>query len=56
MMKAKQAWCLLASWLESILLCLGDQSICFTYFEDRDPSIEVRKGQRSEMDAIKHYT
>ena len=38
---AKQAWCLLASWLVSIVLCLGDQSICFTVFEDRDPSIGV---------------
>ena len=24
---AKQAWCLFASWPESIVLCLGDQSI-----------------------------
>ena len=38
---AKQAWCLFASCLVSIALCLGDQSICFTDFEDRDPSIEV---------------
>ena len=37
-MKAKQAWCLLASWLVSIVLCLGDQSICFTDFDHRDPS------------------
>ena len=38
---AKQAWCLLASWLVSIVLCLGDQSICFTDFDERDPSIGV---------------
>ena len=38
---AKQAWCLLASWLVSIVLCLGDQIICFTDFDDRDPSIGV---------------
>ena len=38
---AKQAWCLLASWLVSIELCLGNQSICFTDFDDRDPSIGV---------------
>ena len=39
---AKQAWCLLASWLVFIVLCLGDQSICFTDFVyDRDPSIGV---------------
>ena len=38
---AKQAWCLLASWLVSIVLCLGDQSIYFTDFDDRDPSIGV---------------
>ena len=38
---AKHTWCLLASWLVSILLCLGDQSICFTNFDDRDPSIGV---------------
>ena len=37
---AKQAWCLLASWLVS-MSCLGDQSICFTDFDDRDPSIGV---------------
>ena len=28
MLKAKQAWCLLASWLLSIVLCFGNQSIC----------------------------
>ena len=39
MSKAKQAWCLLASWLVSIALCLGDQSICLTDFTDMDPSI-----------------
>ena len=38
---AKQTWCLLVSWLVSIVLCLGDQSICFTDFDDRDPSIGV---------------
>ena len=38
---AKQACCLLASWLVSIVLCLGDQSICFTDFDDRVPSIGV---------------
>ena len=38
---AKQAWCLLASWLISIALCLGDQSICFTDFDDKGPSIGV---------------
>ena len=38
---AKQAWCLLASCLVSIVLCLGDQSICFTDFYDRDPSTGV---------------
>ena len=38
---AKQAWCLLTSWLVSIVLCLGDQSICFTDFDERDPSIGV---------------
>ena len=38
---AKQAWCLLASWLVSIVLCLGDQSVCFTDIDDRDPSIGV---------------
>ena len=27
---AEKAWCLLASLLVSIVLCLGDQSICFT--------------------------
>ena len=41
MLKAKQACCLLASWLVSIVLCLGVQSICFTDFDDRDPSIGV---------------
>ena len=41
MLKAKQAWRLLASWLVSIVLCLGDQSICFTDFDDRHPSIVV---------------
>ena len=39
MLKAKQACCLLASWLLSIVLSLGDQSLCFTDFDDRDPSI-----------------
>ena len=38
---AKQAWCLLASLLVSFVLCLGDQSICFTYFDDRDQSIGI---------------
>ena len=38
---AKQAWCLLASWLVSIILCLGDQSICLTDFYNWDPSIGV---------------
>ena len=37
----KQALCLLVSWLVSIVFCLGDQSICFTDFDDRDPSIGV---------------
>ena len=41
MFKAKLALCLLASWLVSFVLCLGDQSICFTDFDDRDPSIGV---------------
>ena len=41
MLKAKQAWCLLASWLVSIVLCLGEQSIYFTGFDDRNPSIRV---------------
>ena len=27
--------------LAGIVLCLGDQSICFTDFDDRDPSIGV---------------
>ena len=38
---AKQAWCLLASWLVFIVLYLGDEIICFTDFDDRDPSIGV---------------
>ena len=38
---AKQAWCLLASCLVSTVLCLDDQSNCFTDFYDRDPSIGV---------------
>ena len=38
---AKQAWCLLASWLVSFVLRIGDQSICFTDFDDRDLSIGV---------------
>ena len=38
---AKQALCLLASCLVSIVSCLGDQSICFTDFYDRDLSIGV---------------
>ena len=38
---AKQAWCLVASCLVSIVLCIGDQSICFTDFDDRNPSIGV---------------
>ena len=41
MLKAKQTWCLLVSWLVSIGLFFGDQSICFTDFEDKDPSIGV---------------
>ena len=41
MLKAKQAWCLLASLLVSFVLCLGEQSICFTDFEDRHPSMGV---------------
>ena len=43
MLKAKQAWCLPASWLVSIVLCLGDQSICFIDFDNRDPSIRVNQ-------------
>ena len=39
MLKAKQAWCLLVSWLVSFVLCLGDQCICFTDFDDRHPSM-----------------
>ena len=38
---AKQAWCRLASWLVSIVLSLGDQSFCFTDFDDRNPTIGV---------------
>ena len=41
MLKAKQAWCLFSSWLISNVLCLGDQIICFTDFDDQDPSIGV---------------
>ena len=41
MLKAKQAWCLLASLLVSFALCLGEQSICFTDFDDRHPSMGV---------------
>ena len=41
MLTAKQALCLLASWLVSIVLCLGDQSICFSDFDNRKPSIGV---------------
>ena len=41
MLTAKQALCLLASWLVSIVLCLGDQSICFLDFDNRNPSIGV---------------
>ena len=40
-MVCKLTLCLLASLLVSIVLCLGDQSICFTDFDDRDPSIGV---------------
>ena len=32
MLKAKQARCLVASWLVSFVLCLGDQRICFADF------------------------
>ena len=39
MLKAKQAWCLLASWPVSFVLCLVDQSICLTDFDDRHPSM-----------------
>ena len=41
MLKTKQAWYLLASLLVSFALCLGEQSICFTDFDDRRPSIGV---------------
>ena len=41
MLKAKQAWCLLASLLVSFALCLGEQSICFIDFDDRHPSMGV---------------
>ena len=41
MLKAKHAWCLLASLLVSFALCLGEQSICFTDFDDRLPSMGV---------------
>ena len=41
MLKAKHAWCLLASLLVSFALCLGEQSICFTDFDDRHPSMGV---------------
>ena len=41
MLKANQAWCLLASLLVSFALCLGEQSICFTDFDDRHPSMGV---------------
>ena len=41
MLKAKQAWCLLASLLVSFALCLGEQSICFTDFDDEHPSMGV---------------
>ena len=34
MLKDKQLWCLLATWLLSIVLCFGNQSICFTEFDD----------------------
>ena len=44
MSTAKEAWCLLASWLVIIVLCLGDQSICFSDFDNRDPSIGVNLG------------
>ena len=37
MLKAKQVWRLLVSLLVSFALCLGEQSICFTDFDDRDP-------------------
>ena len=41
MLTAKQALCLLASWLVYIVLCLGDQSICFSDFDSRNLSIGV---------------
>ena len=41
MLTAKQALCLLASWLVYIVVCLGDQSICFSDFDSRHPSIGV---------------
>ena len=41
MLKAKRACFLLVSRQVSIVLCLGDQSICFTDHDDRDPSIGV---------------
>ena len=41
MLKAKQALCLLASLLVSCALCHGGQSICFTDFDDRHPSMGV---------------
>ena len=41
LLKAKQIWSLLAPWLVSFLLCIGDQSIRFTDFDDMDPSIGV---------------
>ena len=41
MLTAKQALCLLASCLVSIVLCLGDQSICFSDFDNRNLSIGV---------------
>ena len=43
MLTAKQALCLLASCLVSIVLCLGDQSICFSDFDNRNPSIGVNR-------------
>ena len=43
MLKAKQAWCLLASLLVFFLLCLGEQSICFTDFDDRHSSMGVNQ-------------
>ena len=48
MLEAKQAWCLLASLLVSSALCLGEQSICFTDFDDRHPSMGVNlRGPRT---------